>query len=123
MLWGIGWGCAMAAAFSLFVLAQAAGDGGAAVRAHGMSVARLVGAYWATGLGAGALLGLLRRALGHWIGRAAAGWLCGAVVYGGVSVARDGWTSDTLGMAALLGLVAGVPGAVILSRSLASDAP
>jgi hypothetical protein len=113
----------MAGVCSLFVLAQAALDGGAGVRAHGMGVGQLVAAYCAAGAAAGAVFGLLRRALGHWLGRTIVGWMCGTVVYGGVGLARDGWTAHNMVRAAVLGFLVGVPSAFTLGRQSAQDTP
>jgi hypothetical protein len=121
VLWGIGWGSAFAAAFSLFVGGQALLDGGLAARAHGMSVGRVIAAYWVVGVGAGAVLGLLRPMLPRVLGRALVGWVCGAVVYRGIGVARDGWTAETPRMATVLGLLVGVPAALILGRRTPTD--
>ena len=122
VLWGVGWGSAMAAAFSLFVGAQALLDGGASVRGSGTSVGRVIATYWVAGVGAGAVLGLLRPMLPRALGRALAGWVCGAVVYGCIGLARDGWTPELPRMAATLGLLVGVPAALILGRRDSSDA-
>ncbi len=111
---GAGAGCAMAAAVSLVAVAQSAFDRGAAVASRGMTLPRVVAAYWVAALVAGALVGALRPWHGTRLGLALAGWLGGATVYGAVGLLRDGATAETAQMAAVLGLVAGVPAAFIM---------
>ena len=111
---GAALGCVMAAVLSLLVVVQAFLDGGTAVAAHGMTVARVVAAYWLAGAAAGLLVGALRPWFHTRLGLALAGWVGGATVYGVVGLVRNGATSDTVSMAAILGLIGGVPAAFLM---------
>ncbi len=111
---GAALGAVMAAVLSAFVLIQGLLDGGAAASAHRVSVAWVVGAYWLAGPAAGLLAGALRPWYHTWLGLALAGWVGGATVYGIVAVMKEGATADTAFVAALLGLVAGVPAAFLI---------
>lgn len=114
--WGVAWGAFYAALCSAWVLVGRALDGGQAVARHGTTAVRVVALYWLIGPGAGATAGLLRPLSRTRLGSAAVGWLVGAVVYGGIGLAQDGPTPQVAGLAAALGLLVGVPCALVAWR-------
>lgn len=112
--WGVGWGAAYALILSAFVACQGVLDGGAAVASHRTTVPGVIAAYWLVGPAAGLLVGLLRPLTRTALGTAGVGALAGTLVYGGIGLAKDGWTADTPVVAVVAGVLVGVPGALML---------
>ncbi|HEY0777955.1 MAG TPA: hypothetical protein VGD56_08310 [Gemmatirosa sp.] len=127
--WGLGWGVAYAFFYSAFVAVTGALNGGEAAAHYHTTVPRIVAMYWTVGPGTGALVGVLRPLTRTALGTACVGLLAGTLVYGGIGLAQDGPTQETLIVALIAGTAVGVPGALILRsrargrEAAGSDAP
>lgn len=111
ILWGLVWGLGTATLFSLYVVVLALVRGRWEFEQFGVTGTTILATYYVAGAIGGAVIGLLRPTLFHWLGAMLAGILAGMFVYGGISRALDG-RIDFL-MSAVIGLLVGAPAAIL----------
>jgi len=114
--WGVGWGLAFAAAFSLYVGALSLLRGSAQYDRYQMSAWSIIATYFAVGLPGGAALGLLRPLTRSALGVAFVGWIVGTLVYAGIGIAMKGFDWQRLVDGMVLGALVGPVAAVLLRR-------
>lgn len=112
MKWGLAWALALATFFSAWVLLLAALRGSAKFEQYGMTVGEIVGAYYATAVVVGTLLGLCRPFTRTRPGAMAVGSLVGTALYSGIGVSMDGFKPSTF----LMGAIIGIPMGALLAR-------
>lgn len=105
--WGIGWGLWMAAGFSGIALVVTGFRGSADYPDFGLTIRSIILLYFALGLIAGAVLGVLRPFTRTKSGGFFVGWLIGSLVYGGAGFLIPDVTIAMLPVALILGLAVG----------------
>jgi hypothetical protein len=126
--WGLTWGLGFAAWFSLiagliYLIAPREHAGGPPVQ-----LPHILTAYWAGGLVAGVLVGVLRPVTRYWWGAALVGLLAMIPISASIGLAMWGWFTDwtTINLQALLvyGSVVGPVGGILLwRRRVAAQGP
>jgi hypothetical protein len=107
LTWGIRWGLWMAAGFSGIALAITGFRGSPNYPDIGLSIRSIIPLYFAVGLVAGGLVGLLRPFTRTKSGGFFVGWLIGSLVYGGGGLMIKGAGIMMIPVALILGLVIG----------------
>jgi hypothetical protein len=90
LYWGIGWGLAMACFYCVFVVVLYLAQGAAPFEAHETTLGTVILIYFAGGITAGALVGLLRPLARWWPGAMLIGFLAAVLVFLGIDVAQTG---------------------------------
>jgi drug/metabolite transporter (DMT)-like permease len=88
--WGMTWGLAMAAGFSLYVIVLTVLRGSPRFDAYGMTTWTIIVTYFGAGIVAGSAIGFLRPLTRWWWGAILTGAIGGMCVYGAISYAMDG---------------------------------
>lgn len=109
--WGIANGLGGAAAFSGIVLIISLLRGSTQFVQYGATTWSIIGSYFAAGLIAGVVLGLLRPLAKYWLGTLITATLCSICVVGAIGYAMDGQLD--VEMALTLGAMYGVMVSVI----------
>lgn len=106
--WGVGWGIAFSAFFSLYVLGISVLVGSAEFRHYGLSLGKIIGIYWAAGVLGGLWVGALRKFAARSPGRARlVGAVTGTIVYGCVMIPLQGLSILSVAVAAVVGMPGG----------------
>jgi hypothetical protein len=105
--WGIRWGLWMAAGFSAIALVITGFRGSPDYPEFGLSIGSIILLYFALGLIAGALVGVLRPFTRTKSGGFFVGWLIGSLVYGGAGLMIKGVGIAIIPVALILGLAIG----------------
>ena len=122
LLWGLGWGAAMAGGFSLIaLLIMALAARGASASEATTALPLILGAYWGSGVIGGLLVGSLRPFTGWPLARMFVGFLVAFCAYGAMGIAIklsgdpefvDTTIREQLMIALICGLMVGPPAAL-----------
>jgi hypothetical protein len=83
---------------------------------YGMTTWGIMGTYVVLGFASGVTIGLLRPALRWTWGVMFVGWLAAAILYSGAGIAMEGWSVSQLKDGAMIGVVFGPIGALLLRK-------